>query len=65
MILGVEPLIPHQRANTRDPSIETPPFIGRGGVIVSIDWAVVEKLLAEEREDEEEKVLELLKQLRS
>jgi len=34
-------------------------------VTVSIDWAVVEKLLAEEREDEEEKVLELLKQLRS
>ncbi|MDT7890330.1 MAG: hypothetical protein RQ885_15320 [Desulfurococcales archaeon] len=24
MILGIEALIPHQRANTRDPSIETP-----------------------------------------
>jgi hypothetical protein len=23
---GVKPLIPLQRANTRDPSIETPPF---------------------------------------
>jgi AbrB family looped-hinge helix DNA binding protein len=34
-------------------------------VTVSIDWAVVEKLLAEEREDEEEKMLELPKQLRS
>ena len=28
---GVKPLNPHQRANTRDPSIETPPFkAGRG-----------------------------------
>jgi hypothetical protein len=24
MILGIEPIIPHQRANTRDPSIENP-----------------------------------------
>jgi len=24
MILGIEALIPHQRANTRDPSIENP-----------------------------------------
>jgi putative transposase len=23
---GIKSLIPHQRANTRDPSIETPPF---------------------------------------
>jgi ribosomal protein L37AE/L43A len=28
---GVKPLIPHQRANTRDPSIENPPLrAGRG-----------------------------------
>jgi hypothetical protein len=26
MIIEVEPLIPLQRANTRDPSIETPPL---------------------------------------
>jgi hypothetical protein len=31
MILGVEPLIPNQRANTRDPSIETPPLKGGEG----------------------------------
>jgi len=31
MIVEIKPLIPHQRANTRDPSIETPPFrAGRG-----------------------------------
>jgi len=33
MILGIEALIPNQRANTRDSSIKTPPFLGRGGVI--------------------------------
>jgi len=33
MIIEVKTIIPHQRANTRDPSIETPPFLGRGGVI--------------------------------
>ena len=27
---GIKPLIPHQRANTRDPSIETPPLKGGG-----------------------------------
>jgi len=32
---GVKPLIPLQRANTRDPSIETPPLKGGEGVIVS------------------------------
>jgi hypothetical protein len=26
MIVEIEALIPHQGANTRDPSIETPPF---------------------------------------
>jgi len=31
MILGIEALIPHQRANTRDPSIETPGE-GRGHI---------------------------------
>jgi hypothetical protein len=31
MIIEVKTIIPHQRANTRDPSIETPPFrVGRG-----------------------------------
>ncbi|MDT7889143.1 MAG: hypothetical protein RQ885_09240 [Desulfurococcales archaeon] len=31
---GVRPLIPLQRANTRDPSIETPPFrAGRGHIV--------------------------------
>jgi hypothetical protein len=31
MIIEVKTIIPHQRANTRDPSIETPPFrAGRG-----------------------------------
>jgi putative transposase len=30
---GVKPLIPLQRANTRDPSIETPPLKGGEGVI--------------------------------
>jgi hypothetical protein len=34
MILGIEALIPHQRANTPDPSIENP--LERGGVIVSL-----------------------------
>jgi hypothetical protein len=31
MIIEVEPLIPLQRANTRDPSIETPPLKGGEG----------------------------------
>jgi hypothetical protein len=31
MILGIEALIPHQRANTPDPSIETPPLKGGEG----------------------------------
>jgi putative transposase len=30
---GIKPLIPHQRANTRDPSIKTPPLKGGEGVI--------------------------------
>jgi hypothetical protein len=31
MIIEVEPINPHQRDNTRDPSIENPPFrAGRG-----------------------------------
>jgi putative transposase len=30
---GVKPLIPHQRANTRDPSIENPTLEGGEGVI--------------------------------
>jgi hypothetical protein len=35
MILGIEALIPHQRANTRDPSINKMIYyrIERGGVI--------------------------------
>jgi hypothetical protein len=31
MILGIEPIIPHQRANTRDPSIENPALQGGEG----------------------------------
>jgi hypothetical protein len=38
MILGIEALIPHQRANTRDPSINKMIYyrIERGGVISAI-----------------------------
>ncbi|MDT7889865.1 MAG: hypothetical protein RQ885_12950 [Desulfurococcales archaeon] len=37
MILGIEPINPHQRANTRDPSINEMIYyrIERGGVIKS------------------------------
>jgi hypothetical protein len=36
MIIEVKTIIPHQRANTRDPSIETPPFrAGRGHILPS------------------------------
>jgi hypothetical protein len=31
MIIEVKTIIPHQRANTRDPSIETPPLKGGEG----------------------------------
>ena len=31
MIVEIEPINPHQRANTRDPSIETPPLKGGEG----------------------------------
>jgi hypothetical protein len=34
MIIEVEPLIPLQRANTRDPSIETPPLKGGEGSFI-------------------------------
>jgi hypothetical protein len=34
MIIEVEPLIPLQRANTRDPSIETPPLKGGEGTFI-------------------------------
>jgi hypothetical protein len=38
MIIEVKTIIPHQRANTRDPSIETPPFrVGRGHFRLSPD----------------------------
>ena len=36
MIIEVKTIIPHQRANTPDPSIETPPFrAGRGHILFS------------------------------
>jgi putative transposase len=38
---GVKPLIPHQRANTRDPSIETSPLNGGEGVIIAAFVAAV------------------------
>jgi len=38
---GVKPLIPHQRANTRDPSIETSPLKGGEGVIIAAFVAAV------------------------
>jgi hypothetical protein len=42
MIIEVEPLIPLQRANTRDPSIETPPFrAGRGHFRLSLRWLLI------------------------
>jgi hypothetical protein len=37
---GVKPLIPLQGANTRDPSIETPPLKGGEGVIYSFNGSI-------------------------
>jgi hypothetical protein len=43
MIIEVEPLIPHQRANTRDPSINKMIYyrIERGGVIDALGIEVI------------------------
>jgi hypothetical protein len=36
MIIEVKTIIPHQRVNTPDPSIETPPFRAGRGHLLSI-----------------------------